>query len=442
MTIVNWKSILKYVSNVKVIYFKFCGFGVSAMSKQVNSKTPKISGSTFAFIVIIFFVLYGAAKGCSNYTPSSSNNVSSSSVTDLQNQNSPISSHGLDVPNDKILEGADTYTWSDGTIYDGEWKSNKINGTGSLIYGNGDKYIGKFVDGKKNGKGIYTWSNGEVYNGEWVNDKLTGSGTYTFKNGDVYNGEWANNKMNGQGSYTFKNKRTFKGTWKDNAYLGKETSPSSLEKKSFTGSTATSSKNPTTVNKSQTEVIANPNNFSLDSSKEVVKKVMGTPTSIISDSSWLYGLSSVSFNSKGTVDSWSDIEGNLKVSIGEKKANSPYFTLGSNKQAVVDTMGTPTSIISDLSWLYGLSSVSFNSKGTVVGWSNIEENLNVSIGTKKVNSPYFTLGSNKQAVVEAMGTPTSIISDLSWLYGLSSVSFNSKGTVVGWSNIEGNLNCK
>lgn len=281
------------------------------MSKQVNSKTPKIPGSTVAFIVAIFLVLCWASKGCSNYTPSSSNNVSSSSITDLQNQNSPISSHGLDVPNDKIREGADTYTWSDGTTYDGEWKNNKTNGKGSLIYGNGDKYIGKFLNGKKNGIGTYTWSNGEKYNGEWVNDKITGDGTYTFKNGDVYSGEWNNNKMNGQGSYTFKNKKTLKGAWKDNVYLAKDTSTPTSEKKSATGNTASSSKNPPTVNKSQTEVIANPNYFTLDSSKEVVKKVMGTPSTIISDSSWLYGLSSVSFNSKGTVDGWSDIEGNL-----------------------------------------------------------------------------------------------------------------------------------
>jgi len=417
------------------------------MDKQVNSKTKNNTSGTFAFnvliiIVIFIIVVYGASKCSSNYIPSNYNNVSSSSSTVLQNQNSLISSQVLDVPNDKIRHGTDTYTWSDGTTYNGEWKKNKINGEGSLVYANGDKYIGKFVNNEKNGKGTFTWSNGEIYKGDWVGDKASGSGIYTFKNGDVYDGKWTDNKMNGQGTYKLKNGKTLKGIWKDNSYLGKESITQSSQKKSTTSNTITSSKNTPTVEKSQTEIIENPNHFTLGSSKEAVKKVMGTPTSIISDSSWLYGLSSVSFNSKGTVDGWSDIEDNLKVSIGTKKANSPPFALWSNKQAVVDTMGTPTSIISDLSWLYGLSSVSFNSKGTVGGWSDIEDNLKVSIGTKKANSPPFTLGSNKQAVVYAMGTPTSIISDSSWLYGLSSVSFSSKGTVDGWSDIEKNLNCK
>ena len=40
-------------------------------------------------------------------------------------------------------------TWSDGRVYEGEWK-----------------------DGNMHGKGKMTWSDGRVYEGEWEDDKI------------------------------------------------------------------------------------------------------------------------------------------------------------------------------------------------------------------------------------------------------------------------------
>ena len=170
--------------------------------------------------------------------------------------------------------------------------------------------------------------------------------------------------------------------------------------------------------------------------KEEVKSIMGTPDSL-SSYSWWYGLSSISFDHNGKVDGWSDISGNLKVSIGKRDENPSPITIGSTEEDVVKTMGTPDSL-SSYSWWYELSYVSFDQNGKVDGWSNISGNLNVSIGKRDDNPSPFTVGSTKEDVLKAMGTPDSL-SPYSWWYGLSYVSFDQNGKVDGWSNISGNL---
>jgi hypothetical protein len=42
----------------------------------------------------------------------------------------------------------------------------------------------------RHGKGRCFFSNGEVYEGDWKNDKRSGNGTLRDQNGEIYNGEW------------------------------------------------------------------------------------------------------------------------------------------------------------------------------------------------------------------------------------------------------------
>jgi curved DNA-binding protein CbpA len=179
--------------------------------------------------------------------------------------------------------------------------------------------------------------------------------------------------------------------------------------------------------------------FTLGSTEEEVKAVMGTPSSA-GYGMWSYEYSIVNFDSNGKVTGWSDISNNLKVSIGAKIKDAAPFTLGSTSKDVVDAMGTPTSINFDM-WSYEYSIVNFDASGKVVGWSNISNNLKVTIGTKKKDALSFTIGSTKQQVVDAMGTPTSINYDM-WSYEYSIVNFDSNGMVTGWSDISNNLKVK
>eukprot|EP00911_Craspedida_sp_UC1_P001797 UC1_evm1s1373 len=93
------------------------------------------------------------------------------------------------------LNGFHAYTWSDGDVYEGEWKN-----------------------GKQHGRGKYTWSSGEVYEGEYKDDKRTGQGKFTaapndylgglfecdegYKAHSVYEGGYHENKRHGVGILT------------------------------------------------------------------------------------------------------------------------------------------------------------------------------------------------------------------------------------------------
>lgn len=114
--------------------------------------------------------------------------------------------------------GIGTYKWNDGTIYEGNFENDNINGTGKLTTVDNGIYEGEFKDGQKSGTGTYTFANGDIYTGSWENDQMSGEGTYTFQNGDKYVGNFSNNKFNGTGTYTTGG-NSYKGTWKDNEYI-------------------------------------------------------------------------------------------------------------------------------------------------------------------------------------------------------------------------------
>ena len=115
----------------------------------------------------------------------------------------------------KCLIGNGAYKFSNGDIYDGEWKNDIRDAQGTQIYANGDIYSGKWKDDMKNGQGTFTYLNGDIYTGEFLDDKKNGRGTFTYSNGDIFNGEFLDNKKNGQGIFTFANSKKIIGIWKD-----------------------------------------------------------------------------------------------------------------------------------------------------------------------------------------------------------------------------------
>ena len=60
-----------------------------------------------------------------------------------------------------------TYTYSDGSEYQGELVKGKPNGMGTTTFPNGDTHTGQYVKGKRQGMGVYLFSDGEKYEGEW-----------------------------------------------------------------------------------------------------------------------------------------------------------------------------------------------------------------------------------------------------------------------------------
>jgi outer membrane protein assembly factor BamE (lipoprotein component of BamABCDE complex) len=165
----------------------------------------------------------------------------------------------------------------------------------------------------------------------------------------------------------------------------------------------------------------------------------------MNENRWTYGLSSIEFQN-GRVVTWNVSPLNpLKAVLLPQNRNDAgaahtrgFFTVGSTKDEVIGSQGTPTRF-SDTHWSYGLSSVEF-SNGTVAGWNDSPLNplrarllpTDQAESTAARARGYFTVGSTKDDVIGVQGTPTRF-SDTHWTYGLSSVEFNA-GTVTGWND--------
>lgn len=149
---------------------------------------------------------------------------------------------------DGKFNGSGIAYWNDGTIYDGQWKNGLMNGTGLYILKNGARFNGEFINGVFEGKGTHVTQNGDIYTGEWKNWKMDGFGKLTtnadtyegifskgkfisgnvhlnFEDGLVYDGEYSNNMFNGKGTVIYPiygDYRTSKieGHFKDGHYFG------------------------------------------------------------------------------------------------------------------------------------------------------------------------------------------------------------------------------
>ena len=156
-----------------------------------------------------------------------------------------------------ILEnGSFKIVYSDGTIYEGEFKNDVKEGKGKMIYPNGTIYEGEFKNDMLNGNlTIYTtegkekkifigtinknqeltgvfngkYESGNEYTGELVNNLKEGNGTYKDEDGKNYEGEFKNDMFNGSGKLTctetFKNGEFFyteiyEGEFKNNMFNG------------------------------------------------------------------------------------------------------------------------------------------------------------------------------------------------------------------------------
>lgn len=84
-----------------------------------------------------------------------------------------------------------------------EGKDGQLDGHGIFIDKGGDKYDGTWKNDKKDGTGTYYWGQGRwtghIFHGEWSKGKIQGQGRYTFPSGAFYDGEWKDDNFNGKG---------------------------------------------------------------------------------------------------------------------------------------------------------------------------------------------------------------------------------------------------
>ena len=149
-----------------------------------------------------------------------------------------------DMVNGK-MHGRGIYTWANGNQYEGDWVNGKMSGKGKYTCHNGRQFTGNFENNKPAGfaikcdtqsagtlyapgsapttnqkLGSYTDANGNKFEGPIVNGKLHGKGTITSPSGNKYEGDVVNGKINGRGTYTCSNGKKFTGNFKNNKPVG------------------------------------------------------------------------------------------------------------------------------------------------------------------------------------------------------------------------------
>lgn len=121
----------------------------------------------------------------------------------------------------KLMVAGDSWTFSNGDTYAGDWLHNKPNGKGIYKCANGDVYKGQFSNGYMDGSGIYEFSNGDVYDGQLVRGLANGQGTLTYENGNRYVGQWQDGLRSGKGKLLFRSGSVFDGHWEQDNKNGK-----------------------------------------------------------------------------------------------------------------------------------------------------------------------------------------------------------------------------
>ncbi|URE16804.1 PIPKc [Musa troglodytarum] len=111
------------------------------------------------------------------------------------------------------LHGNGTYTGPENLTYKGRWKLNLKHGLGYQTYPSGDVFEGSWIQGVIEGHGKYTWANGNMYVGDMKGGKMSGRGILTWNNGDTYEGNWLDGMLHGFGVYTWIDGGCYVGTW-------------------------------------------------------------------------------------------------------------------------------------------------------------------------------------------------------------------------------------
>ena len=120
-------------------------------------------------------------------------------------------------------DGFGKCTLPNGAVYEGSFKSGKIQGLGTMDFPNRDRYSGEWISQIRQGKGRYKFATGDEYLGEFYANVFQGTGTMTYVDGSKYEGQWYNNQPQGKGLLIQANKDRYEGDFQQGKFGGKGT---------------------------------------------------------------------------------------------------------------------------------------------------------------------------------------------------------------------------
>lgn len=116
------------------------------------------------------------------------------------------------------LRGGNSFRYSCGCYYKGEWKDGRKEGSGMLDLCSGDIYNGTFNRSLREDYGILK-GDGYLYKGNFKKDKFHGYGKINFPDKSFYEGVWSKNSFS-NGVYEYSDGSLYKGEWKNFEYEG------------------------------------------------------------------------------------------------------------------------------------------------------------------------------------------------------------------------------
>jgi hypothetical protein len=119
-----------------------------------------------------------------------------------------------------IPQGQTSYTFIDGSTYEGSFRDGRPNGQGLYCGANGDVYMGQFREGYFHGQGKFATESGQVMEGEWRENEMNGLGYMRTRFGQEFVGLLVDGMKNGRGVQKEKNGDRYIGYFKDDAKQG------------------------------------------------------------------------------------------------------------------------------------------------------------------------------------------------------------------------------
>ena len=126
------------------------------------------------------------------------------------------------IKNGKNIKFIDT----NGDIYIGTYKNDRLNGKGTFQLNEGNNgdikyYAGDWKDGYKHGKGTIEFTEGTTYTGDFNMNEMHGKGKFTYRNGYYFVGDFVGSKQTGKGVlFDQENNKIYEGYWLDDLYHG------------------------------------------------------------------------------------------------------------------------------------------------------------------------------------------------------------------------------
>jgi hypothetical protein len=97
------------------------------------------------------------------------------------------------------MQGRGVITFPDGSKIDADFVDNEAV-RGVAVTAGGERYEGELKNLQRHGQGKLRFKNGTIYEGGFVENRMEGYGALLYTDGGRYEGEWRNSMPNGRGT--------------------------------------------------------------------------------------------------------------------------------------------------------------------------------------------------------------------------------------------------